>query len=517
MNTWSITLAAVLTATMLLPTLGTDTLLAENVSPPPSMQVLLRRLEATEQRLLQAESELQTLRTRDVVRQDWESPVDLRSSSNKPYRLVAYPEVEDCATQCDDCTAAPCDNCCPDCGKKVCRGVPHLCGCCLEGLSWNKAGGWRIVPYGAVRLEAIYSDKQRVGDPLVFFLLPNTPGGVDQDRITVHAKTSSIGFLISGPNWGSFATNAHFSAYLLNELPVRNLSGFLVLNAYAEMENELWRIRLGRDADLFSPAHPDTVNLAWQFAAGNLGWFRARMRVDRFVRMNEEHKWTFSIAASQPDVSDFITSPSVGGQDNGWPNIESRIGIELGQTCDGSSLFEIGASSVFGQLRAVEPGGFNQVGVFLDPVQNVSDIWGVNMDMHLRGERFGARGEVWTGSGAGTYFMAALQSLNLQTGNPIRSTGGWGEVYFKPLDCHTLQVGFAIDDPVDRDTAFNDPANLNDAGQTTLNQVGWFTWWWQPRSFVRLGFEVSHRETDYKDPAFNNDGMLYHTSAWFTF
>jgi hypothetical protein len=113
--------------------------------------------------------------------------------------------------------------------------------------------------------------------------------------------------------------------------------------------------------------------------------------------------------------------------------------------------------------------------------------------------------------------MAVVQSLNPQTGRSIRALGGWGEVYYKLTPAHTLHVGFGIDDPRNQDVGLVNATNPNDPGQSTLNQVGWFTWWYQATSHLRLGFEVSHRKTQYLDPTSNSQGMLYHATAWLTF
>ncbi len=73
----------------------------------------------------------------------------------------------------DACNGFPAyDATCPDSGKETCEGLPHLCGVSLEGLSWNKAGGWRIVPYGTLRGEMIYSQQEQAADALIFFLGP---------------------------------------------------------------------------------------------------------------------------------------------------------------------------------------------------------------------------------------------------------------------------------------------------------------------------------------------------------
>jgi len=416
-------------------------------------------------------------------------------------------------------SGAPGAGCCPSCGKEVCPGLPHLCGFCFERLAWNKEGGIRIVPTITIRGEMIQSERVRLGSPIILGLAPATPG-VNEDEFTVHAKTSSLSLDATGPNLGDFRTSGGITATLLNQLPLRNLSGFFVVRAYADLTSDDWRFRLGRDNDLFSPLNPSTVNMLLQKGAGNLGWFRGQFRVDRFFQVSDRQRWTVSTSLSQPDVTDFLVNPAIRGSDNGWPNVEGRLGLQLGTPRDGQNPFEFGVSGLVGQLRAVDPGGVfgGATGpIVVVPGQEVSEIWALNVDAQIHGERLGARGEFWVGEGAGTYFMAAAQSLNPQTGRPIRAHGGWGEVYYKLTPAHTIHVGFGIDDPRNQDVGATNLANPNDPGQNTLNQVAWLTWWYQATSYLRLGFEVSHRKTDYLDPTANSQGMLYHGSAWLTF
>lgn len=400
-----------------------------------------------------------------------------------------------------------------------CVGLPNLCEECFEELSWTKEGGFRIVPTVTIRGEAIQSQRVRLGSPVVLGLAPSTPG-VNEDEITLHGKTSSLAFEATGPDVGCFKTSGGLHATLLNQLPLRNLSGYFVIRAYADFTNDQWRIRIGRDNDLFSPLDPSTVNMIRHKGAGNLGWFRGQFRVDRFLSINEQHSWTLSGSFSQPDVSDFLSNATIRGSDNGWPNVEGRIGLQFGAKCDGQSPLELGVSGVFGQLRAVDPGGVTNGAtgpITIRPAAEVSEIWGVNLDAQVHGHRFGARGELFVGQGGGTYFMGVLQSLNPETARPIQAVGGWGEVYCKASSAHTFHLGCGIDDPRDQDLGFLNPMDPNDPGQTTLNTVAWVTWWYQATSHVRFGLEVSHRVTEYLDPTANSRGMIYHSTVWVTF
>ena len=67
---------------------------------------------------------------------------------------------------------------------------------------------------------------------------------------------------------------------------------------------------------------------------------------------------------------------------------------------------------------------------------------------------------------------------------------------------------------VGQDLGFlTDPVDPEDPGQRTLNQVAWASMLWDVTDFFQLGFEVSHRKTDYVNPFASTDGMIYHFAS----
>jgi hypothetical protein len=395
--------------------------------------------------------------------------------------------------------------------------MPHLCGCCLEGLSWNKSGGWRIVPFGTLRGELIYSQQEQTADAIIFFLAPDETG-VDDDQFTAHAKTSMLNFDITGPNIGSWQTGGMIVMNFTGTQPLRNTSGPNVLNAYGEIKNEYWRFAFGRMFDLFSPVTTHTVNMGQQRAAGNVGIYRGAVQLDRYIDVCEEARWTLSGRLSQPAPNDFLLLPTARGKDNGFPNIEGRVGLELGPEIDGQRALEIGISGLWGEAQAFDAARFvvdlnNQL-VFLPAIANVSTTAGGCLDFQLHGERFGINGEFWAAQTAGTYFVAVLQTLNPATGDGIRSIGGWAEVYYKLNDCTTFHVGYGIDDPRNQDVGFlTAPVDPNDPGQRSYNQVVWGNILWDVTDFFQLGLEVSHRKTHYVNPFAGDEGWLFHFAS----
>ena len=167
---------------------------------------------------------------------------------------------------------------------------------------------------------------------------------------------------------------------------------------------------------------------------------------------------------------------------------------------------EVAVSGVVGQLRrtSLEPGR-----------RVVSDVWGVAVDTQGNFNGLvGFKGEAYTGQGLGQMTGGILQSLDAVTWKAIRSTGGWveGFVYLKPnLHSHT---GMFIDDVNDDDlTAI--PQSL--FGRTH-NSTFCSNLLWDLDKTFRIAFEVTYRQTDYKEPTnLSNEGFGFHTQFAWTF
>lgn len=381
-----------------------------------------------------------------------------------------------------------------------------------EKLSWNLASGWRIVPFGQLRGEAIYAQTAQAADAVVFFLAP-TSLGIRDDQFTVHGKTSQLNFLLTGPKIGDWQSGGAIIMNFLGQQPLRNQSGPNVINAFGELKNDRWRFAFGRMLDLFGPITASTVNGGQQRAAGNIGIFRGGIHIDRFIQCSDLALCTLSGRISQNTTNDFLLSPTARGVDNGLPNFEGRIGLKVNSPTTDIAPFEIGFSALWGETRAFDP-GFIEGDILRAAATEVSTTAGGCIDLQLQSERMGLRGEFWMAQAAGTYFVGILQTLNPSTGNGIRSVGGWAEVYFKATDRITFYSGYGIDDPRNQDLGFyTDPMDPNDFGQRTLNQVAWSSLMFAVTPSVQLAGEISHRETHYLNPIFSEQGMLYHFAS----
>jgi hypothetical protein len=117
------------------------------------------------------------------------------------------------------------------------------------------------------------------------------------------------------------------------------------------------------------------------------------------------------------------------------------------------------------------------------------------------------QGELYTGQGLGTYNAGILQNTNVVTFGAIRTSGGWGEVFYYITPCLHTHLGYGLDDPIDRDLAMT---------QVSRNQTFFANIIWNVTRSFRVGFELTHRDTDYLT-LLDNDGVGFHTQVQWSF
>jgi len=89
-----------------------------------------------------------------------------------------------------------------------------------------------------------------------------------------------------------------------------------------------------------------------------------------------------------------------------------------------------------------------------DTDNEIARTWSLNVDVKIPITHWmGVQGEFFTGENLGTFLGGIIQGINADTGSPIRTSGGWGEIWFDWTPRWHSHVGYSIDDPVDRDVA----------------------------------------------------------------
>ena len=311
-------------------------------------------------------------------------------------------------------------------------------------LSWTK-GPFRIVPYGSLWFNMAWeSQRSNTGDYTLFVFSPDDHPG---DAFHVNARSTRLGIDVSGPRvpclgcapsggkveidfWGQFEGG-------------ENKPGVLLRHAYWEVKDEPFRLLAGQTWDVIAPLYPGTLMYTVGWGAGNLGYRRAQLRYERYMACSD----VFLVTAQGALAADLFSelSANVAGDHAGWPVLESRVAVTLGPRGPGCLPITLGVSGHVGEQEFLfDPG---------DPADDAfARTWSFNVDVRIPiTYRCGVQGEFFTGENLGAYLGGIVQGINTTTGEPIRATGGWIDLWYDWTPCLHSHVGYSIDDPIDRD------------------------------------------------------------------
>lgn len=398
---------------------------------------------------------------------------------------------------------------CPNCSCNPCQcPLPQApCVECPHATTLNPY--YNIYFFGALKLDMLFNSARPVSPGVPFFLAPDSLTGLDQDTVDIHARQTTLGAAFVGPQMGDFQSGGTVVGMLFNDNVLADKYGFLPLQAFGELKNDDWRMAAGLQFDVFAPGMPTVLPFSALAASGNAGnSFRGQLRLERFVHVSNDVQWTLQGALSEPITT--TIDPTFGiSEDNGWPNVEGRIALGLGDIQGTGAAaqrpFEVGLSGVVGQVRTTPLPPGNRV---------VADVWGFATDVRWKmTQSFGVAGEFYTGETLGTYNGAILQEVNVDTLEGIRTTGGWLEGFYYWTPCLHTHTGYAVDDPVDDDVA-DSVAALG----RTFNSTIYTNLLWDLNQSFRIGFEFTWRETNYKVAANpDNEGAGFHTQLQWAF
>lgn len=419
-------------------------------------------------------------------------------------RLVGF-ESDSATVPCGKGSTSSCCRC-GHCGLYSCQ-CPQEPAPCVECPHVSTLQPyWNLSIFGSLVTDAIFCTSRPVAPGTPFFLAPDSPLGFDTDTFDMHARQTLFGVALSGPEVCGLQCGGLAMATLYNDAVIVDRYGFLPLQAYGELKNERMRISAGLQFDVFSPNTPNVLPFSILSGSGNSGNnFRGQVRLERYVRLSQRAQWTLQLAVSEP-IATGITPDLTITEDNGWPNVEGRILFGAGEAeqvgLEARRPFELGVAGVVGQVRRTQLA--NRV---------VSDVWGAGVDARWKiSQRFGMQGELFHGQGLGTYNAGILQTINVESFDAVRASGGWFEFWYYWTPCLHSHFGYGIDDPLDRDLRTTAPLSF----ARVRNETWFANWLWDVTPNFRIGFELTWRETAY-DKALDAEAAGFHTQLRWNF
>jgi hypothetical protein len=401
---------------------------------------------------------------------------------------------------CPCCHCAPCE--CPV-QPAPCIECPHVS---------TLLPFWNVNIFGALQGNMLFSTARPVAPGIPFFLFPGTTQ--PQNTLDIFARSSSIGALFTGPQIGQFRSGGLILAVFYNDALIVDRYGLLPIQAYGELRNDDWRLAAGLQFNVFNPLAPNMLTFGVLLGSGNAGNnFPGQFRVERYIPTSDDSQWTIQFALSDPVATGVVTNSPISSiitgspplriaEDNGWPSLEGRVAYSVGEMTqvglEQKRAMEVGASVVGSQLRTAIPFRPNVV----------ANSFGLGTDFRWRiNDRWGVQGEAFVGQALGFLNGGVLQSTNSRTFAAIRTRGAWGEVYYYIHPCLHTHWGVGVDNPIDRDLAVS---------QITRNEAWFANLIWDITRQLRVGFEVTWRETNYVALP-DNSGAGLHTQVQWAF
>lgn len=352
--------------------------------------------------------------------------------------------------------------------------------------AWRK-GDFTITPYGFLWGNMVYeTERSYVGS---YALYIRSPEASDDDNFVADGRNTRLGVDVVGPRLWFFdcvQSGGKVEFDFQGSFVTENKAGVLLRHAYWEVKNDDFRLLMGQTWDVISPLYPGTIMYSVYWGAGNIGYRRAQLRGERYLHFSPVSMITLQGSLNLSVVSDFTgTEDDIEGDHGGWPVVEGRAAWTLGQRGKGGLPIEIGASGHIGNQA------FHADVVGL-PDYFVRPTWSINADFRVPiTHRLGVQGEFFTGENLGTFLGGVLQGVDSITAVPIRSTGGWAELWFDWTPCWHTHSGFTIDDPLN--------STVTSASGRTYNSAYYANLVYDVTKQFQMGVEVSSWKTLFKD------------------
>ena len=361
-----------------------------------------------------------------------------------------------------------------------------------------------IKPYGFLRLDLIYNDSKTNNSQTTMWVSSEdgVKVAVDDEEFVLHPRLTRLGLHVKGGKVDrsdisgnleiDFITTPNFS---------ESRQAIRLRHAFLKVLRGEFYLLAGQTWDIISPIFPSVNQDTLMWNAGNTGDRRPQLRA------GYEHPLgpgKLSImgglgltGAIDSKDKDLDKNGVRDGEDSGLPNLQARIGY----TRPGFVPRENMVVGIWGHLAKEEIGevsariaGENSFtsnsigGDVILPIISLSPVGSLTM-----------RGEVWSGKNLSDFRGGIGQGVNINTGEEIKSSGGWLEFLIKVNTELQVEVGYTVDNPEDEDLKNGDKTD-----NTTWYVGGNF----KPGGGLLLGIEYINWKTGYKDAPEGTDNRV---------
>ena len=319
--------------------------------------------------------------------------------------------------------------------------------------AWNK-GKFRIVPYGAFWADVTYATDRTSPGAYTLFVFSEEDQG--EDALEIDARRTRLGLDIAGPSIMGLAgarTGGKVEIDFHGNFITENRASVLLRQGYWELKNDDFRVLIGQTSDVISPLLPRTLNYGFGYLGGNVGYRRTQLRAERFVSFSSDSQLILQGSLNQDIVTDFPTDTGIRREASNWPVVQARAAFTLGPRGDGDDPLTFGISGHIGET------GFDFLSVGPPPLSLPPEddarfrTWSFNVDVHVPlTDRCGVQGEYFTGANLSAFLGGIGQGVCPCMRVPIRSSGGWMNVWYDWTSTTHSHAGLGLDNPNDNDS-----------------------------------------------------------------
>jgi len=295
------------------------------------------------------------------------------------------------------------------------------------------------------------------------------------------ANQTRMGFDIAGPTSDTLKTSGKIEWDFYGNYASENKPKIQMRHAYMTLDwpDSNFGLLAGQTWDVISPLVPTTLNYSVLWLGGNIGYRRPQIRATQVTALGDDASLKFEGAIARTiGRVDEIQSES--GEDAGFPTLQGRVSTTF--PIVGPKPTTVGLSGHWGQEEYELAAGGNRD----------FDSWSVNLDVTQPVcDKCTIKGELFIGENLNAYFGGIGQGVNTTGLNEIGSKGGWIAASLGPWSQWSCNIGAGVDS-VDRDDV--------ETGDRTRNACVFGNAVYAVNEHVKVGFELSHWDTNYKGP-----------------
>lgn len=297
--------------------------------------------------------------------------------------------------------------------------------CFALGLGAAEESSLSLVPYGYVRLDAIYeTGSSSHGNYVIWAADPGRSDGLfhltaNQTRLGLRLAAGKVGpFTLGGcveiDFYGGGAENKAFN---------------YMRHAYLELKNDHWSIIAGQTWDIINPLNPATLNYAVMWSNGNIGYRRPQLSVHYRVQAGKT-QLIFEGGIFRTIAGDLDSDGIDDGTAQGLPTLQGRVAAKVPLRGDG--FVQIGISGHTGNTKGKVP----------------YDSHSLNVDLTLTlSKRLTLLGEFYSGKDMLPFMGGIAQGVNSTSKREIESTGVYAAAQAGLTTRLKLNAGWGQDTP----------------------------------------------------------------------